>query len=642
MNTGLSRVSTLTDEQRRAAQHPGGPLLVLAAPGSGKTRTMTARVQHLLEQGEDPRTICVATFSNKAADEFRHRLGDQLGQNTAARLTMGTLHSIAARKLRKVAHFVPRYNSDFTVCDQKRSLVILRQEIQELRLMGDQWAPLPVLEKICRYKEKLLPPSRLEPRTEEEKKLHQVYEAYQRRLREELLLDFGDLILHLVFLLEKHPELQKHFAYRWVMVDENQDTNTAQWRLLELLLDERRNLFAVADGDQLIFSFAGADPALLLGFPSRFPGATILSLSENFRSTQTIVNAAGAVIRNNTTRYDLVIHTKNDVGEPLRLLSPTDPNDEAESIASLIQMYHERGVPLSEIAVLYRTNQQSLPFEETLLARKIPFQVAGGGFFQRPEIRDVILWLRVIYNPEDREALDELVVRPNSGLTREVWAGIQREMEKSGKSPWRVMETAGASAEERMVSRIARFYQKVKVLREAARKSTFRILLDQVLTTTGLWQWYQRSETEGTSRAGISPIDNLRQLQDFVSRNYGNIDPRNIRLFLEHVGQIEEWSKESQGAGIILSTLHSAKGREWDIVFIAGAEEELLPHAKALELGKPAEIEEERRLFYVGMSRPRKKLILSACRHREVPGRGKISTVVSRFVREIPGEFLEG
>jgi DNA helicase-2/ATP-dependent DNA helicase PcrA len=621
--------TALTREQRAVVNHGTGPLLVASGPGAGKTGCLVARVVRLLET-TPPQKICVVTFSNRAADDFKERLRSHLG-DTAERLHTGTIHAIASKTLRRLGYLVPGYSGEFTIWEPRRCAAAIRSVLKSLELSQEANPPLQILEKISLCKERLVRPHHLEPLSVAEQEFQAIYQAYQGALKEARAVDFGDLILHAVFLLERNGKAQRRIAYRHVLLDEGQDTSLAQMTLVGLLLDEEKNLTAVGSLDQAVYGWRGADPTTLLHFEERFPGAQILSLGQNFRSTQTIVNASLAVIQNNRERRELNTFTHNEDGMPIQMYQTETPQSEAKRTADRVYGYSQDGIPYEEIAILYRTNQQSLALEEALIDAEVPYQVAGLRFFDRPEIGDVLLWLRVIYNPEDWEALEALVDRPNSGMTRVTWDRLLDEAKRQEKSVWWVCADAPDFMGKEGVRRVAYFYQKVKRLRDVARVAPLPNLLEETLNITGLTAWYRRDETEGAARAGNSPLDNLEQLRSLISRRFRGF---NLKPFLEYVERMKRWSANQEG-GVHLMTLHAAKGLEFDAVFIVGAEEGVLPHARALEEGEAA-LEEERRLFYVGATRPRKQLSISYCMTRE--GR---ACQPSRFLSEIPADFLE-
>jgi DNA helicase-2/ATP-dependent DNA helicase PcrA len=653
----------LNDPQRAAVTHGEGPLLILAGAGSGKTRVLTHRLAYLIfSRQARPSEILAITFTNKAAAEMRGRVERLLGRNTRG-LWISTFHSACARMLRAHAPLLG-YTAQFTIYDQADARRLAKRCMQELGVDPKRFTPAMVHNRISQAKNVLLGPEgyRDVPGGELEQTVAEVYELYERDLRRSNAMDFDDLLLLTVRALQRFPELRERYAegFKYVLVDEYQDTNHAQYRLLRLLcggsedgveeMAGHRNLAVVGDDAQSVYGFRGADIRNILDFQQDFPDATVVKLEQNYRSTGTILRAANAVIANNRGSMPKELWSELGEGSPVHVSELDDEHAEARFVVGEIERLVDSGSARSEIAVFYRTNAMSRVIEDMLVRREIPYQVIGGAkFYERAEIKDAVAYLSLLSNPHDAVSFGRIANSPRRGIGQTSLARIFAHAASTDASVWEA-----ASDPEQVpgltrpaVKALTDFMTTMDELRERGREgAAIAELLAAVLEKTG---YVAALEAEGTIEAE-GRIENLEQLVE-VAREFDDSsepDGGSLDAFLQEVA-LSASADEGESAGaddaeagrglVTLMTLHNAKGTEFPVVFIVGCEDGVIPHSRALEDGVGG-LEEERRLFYVGITRAMRELYLSSARRRAIFGAGTYGQR-SRFLDEIPAELLE-
>jgi DNA helicase-2/ATP-dependent DNA helicase PcrA len=626
----------LNPPQRDAVLHGDGPLLVLAGAGSGKTRVLTYRVARLVERGWPARAICALSFTNRAADEMKERLAGLVGARDAAELTASTFHALGLAILK--AHR-PR----FTIYDTADQLGVVREALRQIKIDDKTFDPRAILARISRAKNAFSAPP--EGGDDLDAVTALVYPRYQQALAGFAAVDFDDLIVETVRLLDADAEARAAWSarFRHVLVDEYQDTNRAQMELLVRLLGDHHNVTVVGDDDQSIYSWRGAEAAHILEFERRFPGARVVKLEQNYRSTPTILAAANAVIQNNRVRHPKTLWSDRRAGDPIVLAVGVDADAEAKFVGDEIERLRlEDGRRYRDVAVLYRANVQSKPLEEALLARRLPFTMQGGQqFFERKEVKDVIAYLKLALNPRDEIALRRVINYPARGIGQTslercaAWAAARRV------PLWDALLGAGEIVAGPPRAAVAGFVALIERTRAALATSTSGAAQDLV-SAVGLYDDIRAAAT--TALAAQRRIDHvqdlLRSIKDREARAPGIDSLREYLHFLTlHTNDDDD--READTDRVTLTTLHGAKGLEWPVVFLVGVEEELLPHARTLyddgETGA-ADVAEERRLAYVGITRARERLYLTRALARHKHGKERPRTP-SRFLAEIPAEL---
>ncbi len=630
----------LNPPQLEAVRHGDGPLLVLAGAGSGKTRVLTYRIADLIRaRGVSPGQILAVTFTNKAAGEMRDRLAALLGPALARSLWIGTFHAVCSRILRRSGAPIgvpPR----FVIYDEDDQRTLMREILRNLDVDERQFPPSAMLAEISRAKNELVDHVAFASRAEtfREEVIGRLYAAYERRLAECRALDFDDLLGRAVQLFREHPPTLAEYQarFRHILVDEYQDTNHTQFVLVSLLARRHRNLCVVGDDDQAIYRWRGADVRNILEFERDYPEARVIALEQNYRSTKRILAAASAVIQHNPHRHAKTLWTDNPEGDAVALYEAFDGYDEARYVGEQIRARIAAGGRAGEVAILYRTNAQSRQFEEMFLRLGIPYQIVGGlRFYERAEIKDILAYLRLAQNPADEASLRRVLNVPRRGIgdgtlrRLEAWAGGE------GLTLWDALRRAGDAGVGPQVRRgIEEFVGIVDALAASASGHTAREVLERALDLTG----YRRMlEAEGTDEA-FDRLENLDELAAVAQEVEAMSGEGTLEAFLTHLSlqtDIDTW--EERADRVTLMTLHSAKGLEFPVVVLAGLEEGLFPHARALE--QDANLEEERRLCYVGMTRARSRLLLTYARQRTTYGMSRPS-LPSRFLAEIPPEQL--
>lgn len=624
--------------------HQGGPLLVLAGAGSGKTRALTYRVAHLvLHRGVAPRNILAITFTNKAAEEMRLRVQQLLGGEKTG-MWIGTFHATCARILR---HHIERlgYRTNFVIYDGDDQLRVIRSCLKRRGVEGKEIRPVAVQNLLDRAKNQGVDPALLVPaRSPVRKALEEVVADYGRHLQEANALDFGDLILLTLRLLDDFPEVRASYRERFpfILVDEYQDTNRVQHLLLQRLVPQGGELCVVGDDDQSIYRWRGAEVNNLLAFERDFPGTRILALEENYRSTQTILRAADAVARDNPERREKRLWTSNPAGEQLVYLEAASPDEEALSVAREIQeLAAVQQIPFRHMGVFFRTNAQSRPFEEKFVQSRIPHAVIGTvRFYERAEVKDLLAYLRFLYNPNDSASLLRILNQPPRGIGPATQASLQASAEEQGKGLWRAIEDgwergvpAGASRK-----RLEGFQALIRKLRgELDERVSLERLVKSVVKETGYGAFLEEKE-DGQRR--------LENVEEFVrtaaqfQETEGEAPGREILgTFLQRIALVSDVdSYEDRANCVSLMTLHCAKGLEFPVVFLTGMEDGVLPHQRSY--ASPEALAEERRLCYVGMTRAKEKLYLTRACFRSLQGERQL-TRPSPFLASIPPDLVE-
>ncbi len=629
----------LTEPQREAASHGEGPLLVVAGAGSGKTRVIIRRIAYLLATGVPPDRIVAMTFTNKAADEMRRRVESLVGEE----VYVTTFHSFCARLLRREVHRLGRDRS-FTIYDRTDSLRIVRQVVRDMQLDEDTYSPREILDFISVKKDHIVGPQecRSQALGIEEQTYAEVYADYEERLLDNNALDFDDLLLKTLDVFSECPEVLADLQdnYLHVLVDEYQDTNLAQHLIARALQGKHRNITAVGDPDQMIYSWRGARLENLLEFEEDFPGARVVMLERNYRSMANILRAASACIANNQLRHEKALWTDRDAGEPVMLRGFRDSYDEGRWVAGKVQELLDDGVKPTEVAVFYRTKQQSLPLEDAFAALALPHQVVDSvGFFDRKQVKDLRAYLQLLVNPRDDAACARIINTPTRGIGAKTLERLQEEAKRRDLS---LLETAQRAEEieslgtraTRAVTGFSRLYHELSDLETGS----MRELVKRLLQLTDYVEQMPASDRQDAQE--------LADMFQGYAREYDERNPNGgLISFLEQaalVSDVDGWKAEA--AAVPFMTLHSAKGLEFDAVFIVGVEEGLLPHYRALQDrahgSEQGALEEERRLFYVGMTRARERLFITHGRRRVTRGRDEAADP-SRFLDELPADSVD-
>ncbi|MBN1755838.1 UvrD-helicase domain-containing protein [bacterium] len=640
---------SLNPQQLEAVTTTEGPVLVLAGAGSGKTRVLTYKIAYLIQEiGVFPGSILAVTFTNKAAGEMRQR-AEKLIYSDASNydkslkgIWMGTFHSLCGRILRDQINLLG-YTSNFTIYDEKDSLSVVKNVFKEMDLDPKLASPKSILYHISNLKNDLIYPEGYKQKVKSpfDKIISEVYSSYQNILRKNNAVDFDDMLMFVVQLFQNYPEVKTRYAemFSYLLVDEFQDTNSAQYEFLRHLASAWQNLTVVGDDDQSIYSWRGANLGNILYFTEDFPSAKTIRLEQNYRSTQNILDAAGAVVENNRERHPKKLWTEAERGEPLTVLKLTDDRLEGETIGSTIEeLIREKGYKGGQIAVLYRTNAQSRLIEEALRKRNIQYTVIGGvKFFERAEIKDVLAYLSLIANPQDDLALKRIINIPPRGLGKVSLERIETGARKSKMSILDYIIHSGLEGLTPRAHNAARdFGALINDLQEYARNRSVDEVVDMLLDGSGYLKMLQESEDIKSE----SRLDNIGEfVADAHSFTRENHENASLQAYLQQVSlitDIDTWQEREELVNLM--TAHAAKGLEFDVVFAAGMEEGLFPLMRAQD--ENHDIEEERRLFYVVLTRAKKKAYISwaAIRHRFTE---EFNNLVSRFIKEIPSELTQ-
>ena len=632
----------LNAQQREAVVTTEGPLLVLAGAGTGKTRVITYRVAHLIELGVPGSAILAVTFTNKAASVMKERISDLLRSTgrDASEVWVSTFHSFCARLIRRESQHLglPR---DFAIYDDDDQTAAVKRALAQLDLSTDDYPPRSMRAQISYAKNHGLTADEMaamaaEARDEARKQAAEVFRVYNDILRKAAALDFDDLLLRAVELLREHADVRAAWnaRFHYLMVDEFQDTNRSQEELVRLLAGTRKNVCVVGDEDQSIYAWRGARAGNLKRFTTDFPTAKLIRLEENYRSTQTILDAAAAVVKNNSDRLGKTLQATLGAGARLKFFEAPDSAAEAEFICGQLSGL-VRNEPDARIAVLYRTGAQSRSFEEVLRRLGIRYRVVGGfSFYERAEVRSALAYVRLIFHPEDDVALLRVLNVPPRGIGAVTVAALEARARETGQSLWSVISNGEFLTGKKFSGALRSFCKLIEDLQKDCQGMQPTQLIERVLGSTGYLDWVEQQDNlEHTSRA-----ENLRELANAMAE--ATEQGQTLEDVLDQAALASDSDQYDDTIPVSLMTLHSAKGLEFDAVFLAGLEEGLLPHGRAL--GSSAEVEEERRLFYVGMTRAKLSLVLSRAVYRRTYGEERLRAALpSRFLAEIPGDLIE-
>lgn len=635
----------LNKEQLDAVQTINGPMLILAGAGSGKTKVLTCRIAHLLQQGVRPYRILAITFTNKAAAEMRERV-DRMAGAAARDVWLFTFHAFCARLLRYELENLSGYANNFAIYDTSDSKNLIKQVLKEMNL-DEKRFPLPaIISHISNAKNALLLPDAYarEASGYYEQQVAKIYDAYQKKLQANNAVDFDDLLLLALRLLQENPAVREKYQrkFDYLMVDEYQDTNHAQYLLTKLLAAGHRNICVVGDADQSIYGWRGADIQNILDFEKDYPDAKLVKLEQNYRSTQVILDAANAVIDNNSGRKPKNLWTANGNGSEIIYYQANDERDEARYVIENMQKLQlNEGAKLGDMAVLYRTNAQSRVFEEMLIKSGIAYTMVGGTkFYERKEIKDALAYLRLLYNPHDSLSLLRIINVPRRGIGDATMARLQEYANASGQSLFEVVTNAAdvPGLASRFANKLDELSGLLFELMGEAADVPVKQLLDDVLLKTGYLEELQSSKDPQDE----SRVENLKEMlsvtEEFAVKCERNGEEPTLENFLADVALVADIDDAELGEeAVTLMTLHSAKGLEFPNVFLVGMEEGIFPHSRTLM--DENEIEEERRLCYVGITRAEKHLFLSNARTRTIYGRTQYYTP-SRFLQEVPRNLV--
>lgn len=635
-------IEGLNDKQKEAVLATEGPCLVIAGAGSGKTKVLTHKIAYLIsEKNVKPYNILAITFTNKAASEMKQRVEKIVG-DVAQEMWMGTFHSICVRILRR---FIDRigFDTSFLIFDTSDQKTVVKECLKALNIDDKAFSDRSVLSEISNAKNEMLTPKAYQAKYSGEfrkEKIGQVYELYQKRLRENNAIDFDDIINYTIDILSENPDVLQYYTekFKYVLVDEYQDTNKAQFTLVTILASRYGNITVVGDNDQGIYSFRGADISNILNFEKDFPGTKIIKLEQNYRCTGNILKAANAVIKHNENKYEKKLWTENEEGSLPCLYQAEDEYDEANYVVKQIEhLKTEEYLKPKDFVILYRMNAQSRAIEDILRRENIPYKIVGGlKFYERKEIKDTIAYLRLIHNTSDNLSLKRIINEPKRGIGKTSLDKIQEISDKTGTSMYEIIKHAEEYDLNRVKANAEEFINLIEELRLKKQELSISELLKEVLNKSG----YTRAlELENTVEAETR-MQNLEEFLtvaiEFEEESADNTLPE----FLESItlsSDVDEMQDEDNT--VTLMTLHSAKGLEFPVVFLVGMEEGIFPGYKSI--GEPKELEEERRLFYVGITRAKQFLYLTCAKHRTIFGSTSYNAV-SRFIKEIPDNLLDG
>lgn len=642
----MSIYDTLNNEQREAVFCTEGPLLMLAGAGSGKTRSLTHRIAYLIEEkGVAPWNILAITFTNKAAQEMRERVDALVGYGSED-IWISTFHATCSRILRRHIDLLG-YDRNFTIYDASDQKSLMKEVLKEMKIDTKQFPERSVMSEISSAKNEYKSP--LDYRNEYGSNFHNqriadIYERYQKRLKENNALDFDDLLVKMVDLFQTNPDVLEHYQdrFQYIMVDEYQDTNTVQFLLVSLLAKKYRNLCVVGDDDQSIYKFRGANIYNILNFEKVFPDAQVIRLEQNYRSTQNILNAANGVIANNKGRKEKKLWTENQKGEPVHFKQYDTEYDEADGVVSRINFLAMRGVQYKDMAILYRTNAQSRIFEEKLKQKNIPYAIVRGiSFYDRKEIKDLMSYLKVVDSGMDDLSVKRIINVPKRGIGQTTINRLQEFAILNQMSFLDAVFNADEIPEvARALAKLHKFADMIEEFREYASEHEISELLEHILDVT---QYRAELEAEGTDES-ISRLEDIEELFNDIAYYEEEEENPNLRDFLAEKDMYTLNAGidnlEDENNKVLLMTLHNAKGLEFNNVFLGGMEEGVFPGFGAMMSGDESEIEEERRLCYVGITRAKERLFLSAAKRRMLRGQTQYNRR-SRFIDEIPGQYLD-
>lgn len=633
---------TLNDMQELAVYHTDGPLLILAGAGSGKTRVLTHRVAYLIkEKGVEPYQIMAITFTNKAADEMRERI-DKLVGFGADQVWVSTFHSACVKILRRFADQIG-YKNDFTIYDADDQKKVVKNIIKLMNLDTKIFKDKGVVAKISDFKNKLMTVSDVKEMGAHDikmRKISEIYEEYQRILKKSNAMDFDDLIMKTVELFVKKPEVLEMYQERlkYILVDEYQDTNAAQFKFVQLLASKYQNICVVGDDDQSIYKFRGADIGNILSFEEHFKNARVVKLEQNYRSTKNILDAANAVIKNNESRKDKTLWCDADKGDKIDVYQAEDAFDEAEMVADVIKEEVDNGrADYNDYAILYRTNAQSRALEEKLMMKNIPYKIIGGqNFYQRREIKDILAYLRIIANPTDDLSVERVINVPKRGIGQTTVDKMKAYARANDMNLYQALLVASDVPEINAgtASKIKGFTDLIEGLRDM--EASIVDIVDKLLELTGYVADLEAEETDEAE----GRIENIDELISKVAEYEENAEEPNLGEFLEEVSLVSDIDTLDENSSyVVMMTVHSAKGLEYPHIFLCGMEDGLFPGFMTIMSEDEGEMEEERRLAYVAITRAMNRLTISYAKRRMIRGETQYN-MISRFVKEIPKKIV--
>lgn len=624
-------IPMLNEEQKKAVAHEKGPLLVIAGAGSGKTRVVTSRIAHLIENGVPAQNILGVTFTNKAAQEMKERVHN-LAQKD---VLISTFHALGARMLRSSIDALG-YSPQFTIYDEDDAEKLLKASVKEA-LGSNVKVDMKALRfSISTFKNNLILPENA-PFSE----YTSIYEIYQKKLKEYMACDFDDLIFLPVQILMNHPHILAEYQERWkyILVDEYQDTNKAQYEFVKLIASRYKNLFVVGDPDQSIYSWRGADVSNILNFEKDYPDAKIIRLEENYRSTNTILQAANAVIQNNESRFEKALWSQKGEGQKIQVFEAMSERFEAEYVINTIQKLHAQNISYNDIVIFYRTNFQSRTFEDALLRKKMPYVIVGGlSFYQRKEIKDMLSFLRLLEYPYDIASFLRVINLPKRGLGD---AFLTKLVDAASSAQYSLLsylfhiysEESSFQLTTKQRQGIGEFIQIITKLQEIKQKNSLVDLVKGAIFETGYLDILKEDkETEQERKENLMEL--LAKAEEWEKERQNPT----LQEFLEEIALATSFDPKTSTESVHLMTVHNGKGLEFEVVFLVGLEEELFPHIHAKK--EPKDLEEERRLFYVGITRAKKQLFLLHAQCRHLWGSSRYMRK-SRFLKEIPDQFIE-
>ena len=633
-------LTALNPEQRRAAETLEGPVLILAGAGSGKTRVLTYRVANLIDHGVPAWNILALTFTNKAAKEMKTRVQQLIGEEKAEEAWISTFHSTCARILRRDIEKIG-YSRSFTIFDDDDQQRVLKEILKQLNI-DDRFLPVrEVRSKISDAKNKMLSPDEWFQKTFRDRRnsmIHDVMTEYEKRMKSLNALDFDDLLLKTLILLADHPPVLEVYRrrFRYVLVDEYQDTNRTQYEMIRLLTAESRNLCVVGDDDQSIYGWRGADIRNILEFENDYPDAAVIKLEQNYRSTGNILDAANQVIAHNEGRKDKTLWTEHGAGERITVYCAQDEREEAAWIVQKMQELKKSGAPLGEMAILYRTNAQSRIPEEVLMQAGIPYKVFGGQkFYERKEIKDILAYLRVIANPADDISLARIINVPKRSIGDTTVQALTEHAAQQGIPLYAALAVLPEDLGSRAKNSVESFFRMMTMLCAMKEGMGLEEFIDEMIRTTGLEEQYRKEDTD----EAMARIENMQEFRGSVHEFVQMTEGATLEDYLENVALVTDLDRdEGQGGYAVLMTLHSAKGLEFDNVFIPGMEEGIFPSSRSME--EDNRLEEERRLMYVGITRARRRLFLTRASERMLYNQYNRNPA-SRFLDEIPPRLVK-
>ena len=633
----------LNDKQYEAVKHTEGPCLVIAGAGSGKTKVLTHKIAYLIdEKNIKPWNILAITFTNKAANEMKQRVEKIIGDVAANDMWIGTFHSICVKILRRYIDRIG-FTSSFIIFDTSDQRTLVKQCIKELNFDEKLFTDKSVLSEISNGKNEMLEPAAYAVRAAGEfrkEKISEIYDLYQRKLKQNNAIDFDDIINYTIRILTENPDILEYYTekFKYVLVDEYQDTNKAQFTLITLMASRYGNITVVGDNDQGIYSFRGADISNILNFERDFPGTKIIKLEQNYRCTGNILKAANAVIKNNETKYEKKLWTENEEGKLPRIFSGDNEYGEATFIVTQINnLKREEYYKYSDFAILYRMNAQSRAIEDILRREDIPYKIVGGlKFYERKEIKDIIAYLRLIQNPADNLSLRRIINEPKRGIGKTSLEGIEEVADKNNMSMYEAIKKAETFGLNRVFLNSREFVQTIEELIQEKDNISISELIKHTLNKTG----YTKALEEENTVEAENRVENLEEFLTVAIEFEEESAENTLPEFLEGITLSSDLDEiEDDAEMVTLMTLHSAKGLEFPTVFLVGMEEGISPGYKSI--GEPKELEEERRLCYVGITRAKENLFITCAKQRTIFG-STTCNAVSRFVKEIPQTLLEG